>query len=85
MTIDQMPALIRLRNGEKVKNTFPKAEYDERIAKLRAHMAEAKLDAVLFSSYHNIAYYSDFLYCSFGRFYALVVTHDRTTIVATSA
>jgi creatinase len=80
--IDSMPSLIRLRNGEKVRNTFPEAEYDARIARLRRHMVEAKLDAVLFSSYHNIAYYSDFLYCSFGRFYALVVTPDKTTLVA---
>lgn len=80
--IDNMPSLIRLRNGEKVRNTFGREEYAGRIARLRRHMAEAKLDAVLFSSYHNIAYYSDFLYCSFGRFYALVVTHDRTTLVA---
>src|SRR5574337_1914668 len=79
---DNMPSMIRLRNGEKVRNTFGRSEYAERMAKLRRHMAEAKLDAVLFSSYHNIAYYSDFLYCSFGRFYGLVVTHDKTTIVA---
>ena len=77
-----MPSLIRLRNGEKVRNTFAKSEYEARIAKLRRHMADAGLDAVLFTSYHNIAYYSDFLYCSFGRFYGLVVTHDKTTVVA---
>lgn len=81
MTIE-MPALIRLRNGEKVRNTFERDEYEARIARLRRHMRDAGLDAVLFSSYHNIAYYSDFLYCSFGRFYGLVVTHDRTTLVA---
>jgi len=80
--IDDMPSLIRLRNGEKVRNTFGRDEYAGRIARLRRHMAEAKLDAVLFSSYHNIAYYSDFLYCSFGRFYALVVTPDKTTLIA---
>ena len=34
------------------------------------------IDAVLFTSYHNINFYSDFLYCSFGRFYGLAVTHD---------
>ncbi|MFO1221191.1 MAG: M24 family metallopeptidase [Burkholderiaceae bacterium] len=80
--IDKMPSLIRLRNGEKVRNTFAKSEYDARVAKLRRHMSEAKLDAVFFSSYHNVAYYSDFLYCSFGRFYGLVVTHDQTTLIA---
>jgi creatinase len=80
--IDRMPSLIRLRNGEKVRNTFASSEYDARLAKLRLHMAQAGLDAVLFSSYHNINYYSDFLYCSFGRFYGLVVTHDKTTLIA---
>ena len=80
--IDQMPALIRLRNGEKVKNSFAPAEYAARVARLRRHMTEQGLDAVLFSSYHNINYYSDFLYCSFGRFYGLAITHDRITIIA---
>ena len=37
------------------------------------------IDAVLFTSYHNVNYYSDYLYCSFGRPYGLVVTHDGAT------
>ena len=50
---------------------------------LRAHMEAAGLDAVLFTSIHNIDYFSDFLYCSFGRPYGLVVTaQDSTTISA---
>ena len=73
----EMPQLIRLRNGEKVQNSFSTQEYATRIATLRAHMSASGLDATVFTSYHNINYYSDFLYCSFGRFYALVVTHDR--------
>ena len=80
--IDQMPSLIRLRNGEKVQNTFPVQEYADRVAKVRRHMAEQRLDAVLFTSYHNINYYSDFLYCSFGRFYGLAVTDSKTTLIA---
>lgn len=80
--IDNMPALIRLRNGEKVQNSFSHAEYANRIARLRAHMAAQKVDAVLFTSYHNINYYSDFLFCSFGRFYGLAVTHAKTTVIA---
>jgi len=78
----QMPSLIRLRNGRKVQNTFAKQEYDDRLAKLRRHMTSAGLDAVLFTSIHNIAYYSDFVYCSFGRSYGLAVTHDKTTLIA---
>jgi len=79
---NQMPSLIRLRNGEKVQNTFSAQEYASRMAKVRKYMAENSIDAVLFTSYHNINYYSDFLYCSFGRFYGLAVTHDKTTIIA---
>lgn len=45
-------------------------------------MEEQGLDAVVLTSIHNINYYSDFLYCSFGRPYALVVTHDNATTVS---
>lgn len=79
--IDGMPSLIRLRQGDKVRNSFSPGEYAQRIARLRARMAAQKVDAVLFSSYHNINYYSDFLYCSFGRFFGLAVTHDKTTLI----
>ena len=75
----KMPSLIRLRQGDKVKNSFSREEYATRLAKLRAQMAEQRLDAVLFTSYHNINYYSDFLYCSFGRFFGLAVTPEKTT------
>ena len=40
------------------------------------------IDAVLFTSYHNINYYSDFLYTSFGRNYGLVVTQDKHVTVS---
>ncbi len=80
--IEQMPSLIRLRNGEKVRNTFAVEEYHGRIERLRRHMAEQQIDGVLFSSYHGINYHSDFLYCSFGRFYGLAVTHAKTTLIA---
>ncbi len=79
--IDDMPSLIRLRQGEKARNSFSQEEYAERIAKLRARMIDQRLDAVLFTSYHNINYYSDFLYCSFGRFFGLAITHDKTTLI----
>ncbi len=38
--------------------------------------------AVVFTSYHNINYYSDFLYTAFGRNYALVVTQDSHTTIS---
>ena len=77
-----MPDLISIDNGERVRHSFSDAEYANRIAKLRAMMARNNVDTVLFTSYHNINYYSDFLYCSFGRFYGLVVTQDKSTIIA---
>ncbi len=42
-------------------------------------MDETGLSAVLLTSQHNIAYFSGFLYCSFGRHYGCVVT-DRDCI-----
>jgi creatinase len=52
-----------------------------RFAGLRAIMAEAGLDACVLTSMHNVAYYSGFLYCSFGRFYALVVTAADSVVI----
>ncbi|AII09353.1 MULTISPECIES: M24 family metallopeptidase [Rhodococcus] len=69
-------------NGEKVVPTFSPVEMDRRLVALRKHMADNGFDAVLFTSYHNINYYSDFLYTAFGRPYALVVTQDGSTTVS---
>ncbi len=77
----QMPHTLSIPNGEKVQPTFSKEELGARLAKLRRYMAENDLQAVLFTSYHNINYYSDFVYCRFGRDYGLVVTQDTYTTV----
>ena len=45
-------------------------------------MAAQDIPAVLLTSMHNIAYYSGFLYCSFGRPYGCVVTADRCTTIS---
>ena len=45
-------------------------------------MARENIDAVLFTSYHNINYYADFLYCSFGRKYGLVVTPKKVVSIS---
>ncbi len=37
---------------------------------------------MLFTSYHNINYYADFLYCSFGRKYGLVVTPKKVVSIS---
>ena len=69
-------------NGDKAENTFPPAEYEARLSKLRRHMADADIPAVLFTSMHNIAYFSGFLYCSFGRPFGCVVTQDICTTIS---
>ena len=55
---------------------------ERRLTALRKQMADDGVDAVLFTSYHNINYYSDFLFTSFGRNYALVVTQDNATTIS---
>ena len=83
MTIQtQLPSLITIENGNKAKPTFSLAEYQRRQGLLRQKMAEMQVDGVLFSSYHNINYYGDFLYCSFGRFYGLVVTQEKVVSIS---
>ncbi|BAH49756.1 M24 family metallopeptidase [Rhodococcus opacus] len=69
-------------NGEKVVPTFSPVEMDRRLVALRKHMADNGFDAAVFTSYHNVNYYSDFLYTAFGRPYALVVTQDSSTTVS---
>ena len=69
-------------NGDKAPLPFSAAEYETRLARLRAIMAQMDLPVVLLTSMHNIAYYSGFLYCSFGRPYACVVTQEACTTVS---
>ena len=75
------PRLLSLSNGEKLTPTFSREEMDRRLSKLRGWMREASVDACLFTSIHNINYFADYVYCSFGRHYGLVVTHDAHTII----
>ena len=76
------PEYFTFDNGPKATLPFAQSEYDTRVAGLRKIMIEQQLDAVLLTSMHGVAYYSGFLYCSFGRPYACVVTHDRATTVS---
>ena len=69
-------------NGDKAPLPFSDAEYVRRLTRLREIMAERDIPAVLMTSMHNIAYYSGFLYCSFGRPYGCVVTQDACTTVS---
>jgi len=81
--MNQRPQTMRLYNGEKAALPFSNAEYETRLAGLRQIMNDKGLDAVILTSMHNVAYYTGFLYCAFGRPYAAVVTAtDCTTVSA---
>ena len=77
----ERPRLLSLPNGEKETPAFSREEVDRRLSKLRTWMEEASVDACLFTSIHNVNYFGDLVYCSFGRHYGLVVTHDAHTII----
>ncbi|MFN7224668.1 MAG: aminopeptidase P family N-terminal domain-containing protein, partial [Paracoccaceae bacterium] len=78
------PEHYRFHNsGAKDALPFAVAEYEDRLAGLRDIMELHSLDAVVLTSMHNVAYYSGFLYCTFGRPYACVVT--KTDCVTVSA
>lgn len=75
------PEFYRFHQGERIL-PFEAAEYDARLSGLRHHMAEVGIEACVFTSMHNIAYYSGFLYCAFGRPYALVVTPSESVTIS---
>ena len=76
------PQHFTFHNGEKAPLPFADSEYQMRLAGLRETMAQQGLDAVILTSMHNIAYYSGFLYCSFGRPYACIITKDNCTTIS---
>ncbi len=77
------PEQYRTHNGgRKDALPFADAEYHARLAGLREIMDLHGLDAAVLTSMHNIAYYSGFLYCSFGRPYACVVTRDACVTIS---
>ena len=82
MSQTQRPDFFELQNGSKAKLPFSDTEYENRLSGLRQLMAGSGVDAMLLTSMHNIAYYSGFLYCSFGRPYACVVTAERCVTVS---
>ncbi len=82
MTHDR-PHFYRFHNGEKAPLPFANTEYETRLNTLRSSLADSGAEAAVFTSMQNIAYYSGFLYCSFGRPYGLVITaEDCITISA---
>ena len=81
MTLER-PEQYRFHNGTKAVLPFGADEYEARLAGLRDIMELHELDAVVLTSMHNVAYYSGFLYCSFGRPYACVVTQTECVTVS---
>jgi len=77
-----MARTVRWHNGERAWSPFSDGEMDRRQNLLRNHMAEANIDACLLTSFHNICYFSGFLYCYFGRNYGCVITADKTTTIS---
>jgi len=77
-----LPDLITIDNGDPVAGTFSTTEMQRRLDSLRLLMQTLRIDTVLMSSYHNINYYGDFMYCSFGRKYGLVINQQAQTSVS---
>lgn len=75
------PEFFTRHDGNKIL-PFSTAEYERRLSALRQIMAAQDVAATVLTSMHNIAYHSGFLYCSFGRPYACVVTQNSCTVVS---
>ncbi len=75
------PHSYRFHQGDRILPFSPQ-EYDDRLHYLRDLMEVQGIDACLFTSMHNIAYYSGFMYCAFGRPYGLVVTPTQSVTIS---
>lgn len=79
---NELLRLQKMHNGEKAVPTFSAAEMQRRQDGMRRILEDLQLDAAILTSYHNICYFSDFMYCYFGRRYAFVVTADKALSVS---
>jgi len=78
----ERPDFFSLKNGSKSKLPFSNKEYEERLKKIRAVMSKNNLDMIILTSMHNIAYYTGFIYCSFGRPYGCVITEKKIVTIS---
>jgi len=78
----ERPDFFELKNGSKVKLPFSDKEYKNRINKIRTLMSKNNLDMIILTSMHNIAYYTGFIYCSFGRPYGCLITEKKITTLS---
>lgn len=78
----ERPDFFTLKNGEKAKLPFSKKEYNQRLSDLRSVMDKKNLKMIILTSMHNVAYYTGFIYCSFGRPYGCIITQDKITTIS---
>lgn len=78
----ERPDFFTLKNGDKVKLPFTEKEYQSRLDNLRNVMNNNNLDMIILTSMHNIAYYTGFIYCSFGRPYGCVITKNKISTIS---
>ena len=78
----ERPDFFELKNGSKVKLPFTDQEYKNRLNKIRETMSKKKMYMVILTSMHNIAYYTGFIYCSFGRPYGCVITEKKIVTIS---
>ncbi|KAK8378791.1 hypothetical protein O3P69_009485 [Scylla paramamosain] len=75
---------MRLPNGVKQSpGLFSPEEVEGRVNRLRHHMEQEGLAACLFTSIHNVNYYTGgFTYCAFGRPFGLLVTPEKHVTIS---
>ena len=78
----ERPDFFSLKNGSKSKLPFSNKEYEERLKKIRNVMSQNNLDMIILTSMHNIAYYTGFIYCSFGRPYGCIITEKKIVTIS---
>jgi len=78
----ERPDFFTLHNGDKAKLPFTDKEYQNRVNGLREAMSKNNLDMIILTSMHNIAYYTGFIYCSFGRPYGCIVTVNKISTIS---
>ena len=78
----ERPDFFTLKNGDKVKLPFTEKEYQRRLENLRSVMNNNNLDMIILTSMHNIAYYTGFIYCSFGRSYGCIITKNKISTIS---
>lgn len=78
----ERPDFFELKNGSRVKLPFSKTEYQNRLDSLRTTISKNNLDMIILTSMHNIAYYTGFIYCSFGRPYGCVINEKKIVTIS---